>query len=141
MTVEYPGVESYQITISQEAKQQEVQSVAVNITEAELMSDYGNELEIWFYDDTGDCYVFDVLVGLSNGVLPDGTYSIEAGTMSNRYCTHKNFTIGGKIKVATLTVTNANGASTFDIDWVYEDVNYSIDWTGQVKLFDYSNIN
>lgn len=140
LTVEYLGVEPYEVTISQAGKPAEVQSEVIEIEEVELMGDYGDELEIWFYS-SNDCYIFDIFQGLENGVLPDGTYSIADGTMSKKYCTHGNFSVQGTITEATLTVTNNGNGSTFDIDWVYNDVNYSIDWTGEVMGFDYSNLS
>lgn len=138
--VEYLGVEPHEVVITQAGKQEEVQTEAIKINSVELMSDYGDELEIWFYSDN-DCYVFDVLKGLQNGVLPDGTYSIADGTMSKKYCVHGNFSVQATIKEATLTVSSNGNGSTFNIIWVYNDVNYTIDWTGKVLGFNYSNLS
>lgn len=138
--VEYLGVEPHEVVITQAAKQEVVQTEAIKINSVELMCDYGDELEIWFYSDN-DCYVFDVLKGLQNGVLPDGTYSIADGTMSKKYCIHGNYSVQATIKEATLTVSSNGNGSTFNIIWVYNDVNYTIDWTGKVLGFNYSNLS
>ena len=138
--VEYLGVEPHEVVITQAGKQEEVQTEAIKINSVELMTDYGDELEIWFYSDN-DCYVFDVLKGLQNGVLPDGTYSIADGTMSKKYCVHGNYSVQATIKEATLTVSSNGNGSTFNIIWVYNDVNYTIDWTGKVLGFNYSNLS
>lgn len=138
--VEYLGVEACEVVITQAGKQEEVQTEAIKINSVELMCDYGDELEIWFYSDN-DCYVFDVLKGLQNGVLPDGTYSIADGTMSKKYCVHGNYSVQATIKEATLTVSSNGNGSTFNIIWVYNDVNYTIDWTGKVLGFNYSNLS
>lgn len=140
LKVEYLGVEPHEVVITQAGKQEEVQTEAIKINSVELMGDYGNELEIWFYSDD-DCYIFDVLKGLQNGVLPDGTYSIADGTMSKKYCTHGNYSVQATIKEATLTVSSNGNGSTFSILWVYNDVNYTIDWTGKVLGFNYSNLS
>lgn len=140
LKVEYLGVEPHEVVITQAGKQEEVQTEAIKINSVELMGDYGDELEIWFYSDD-DCYIFDVHKGLQNGVLPDGTYSIADGTMSKKYCTHGNYSVQATIKEATLTVSSNGNGSTFNIIWVYNDVNYTIDWTGKVLGFNYSNLS
>ena len=140
LKVEYLGVEPHEVVITQAGKQEEVQTEAIKINSVELMGDHGDELEIWFYSDD-DCYIFDVHKGLQNGVLPDGTYSIADGTMSKKYCTHGNYSVQATIKEATLTVSSNGNGSTFNIIWVYNDVNYTIDWTGKVLGFNYSNLS
>lgn len=73
--------------------------------------------------------------------IPDGTYSIEDGTMNSRYCLHGYGWEDGEISTAEATITNnADDTTTFKIVWVYGGKTYAISWTGAVEGFVYEDV-
>ena len=136
--VEYLGVEAREIAITQAAKQATTETVEVVIDRVQMMHDYGGEFELHFTTKDNTVYVFDIFADLSGGYIPNGMYSMADGTLSKRYCYHEYGAINGKMLNASLEALTSNGQTRFDIAWTYNDVIYTILWTGTVIGFDYN---
>ncbi len=145
LTVEYPYIEAQEITINQAGYSAETNTIEVPIGHVTSYEVYGNEWEFWFFlEDNSNVHVFDIIgVDNENLILPDGTYSTADGSIVKKYCAHNNFSEQGKISEATMEVENSDDMSevTINLNWVYNDQNYSINWTGKIEGMSYSNLD
>ena len=138
LKVEYLGVEPHEVVITQAGKQATTQTVEVEIDRVQMMYDYGGEFELHFTSKDSKVYIFDIFADLSGGYIPNGMYSMADGTLSKRYCYHEYGAVNGIMQNASLEAITSNGETRFDIAWTYNDVIYTILWTGAVIDFVYN---
>lgn len=138
LKVEYLGVEPHEVVITQLGKQATTQTVEVEIDRVEMVEDYGGEFELYFTSKENKVYRFNIFADLSVGYIPNGMYSMADGTLRNGYCYHEYGVVNGIMLNASLEAITSNGETRFDISWTYNDVIYTILWTGAVIGFEYN---
>lgn len=130
--VDYANV-SREITVTQLAKLREE---SLTIASVALGNHAEGSMELIFTTDNGTKHLFNVVATLTEGVIPDGYYSMVGGTMTRGI--HSYNRDNGEMVDASLDALTRDGQTRFDISWKYDNVIYMAEWTGVVEGFDYN---
>lgn len=143
ITIEWTGVvEGFKFEEEEPEIPVDPNAIVVEITSAKVNYDKAGEKQILFSGSEQEHQIDFVHSDIAvSKPIPDGTYSLEDGTINARYCKHDyGWTDGNMSDIVVHIKNNEDNTTRFVASWVYSGNTYTFDWTGAVTGFVYEDV-